>query len=257
MTTSTDRPAVTVVGAGLMGSGIAQVLAVAGCRVTLHDVRESQLAAARHEVEHGRYGLRAAVARGLLDSAGAQEALGRLSSTTDLALACRSTALVVEAVPEDLGLKVRVFKELDRVAPAAAILTSNSGGLPIVALAEATSRAERVMGWHWAQPPPVMKLAELVVHDSVAEGTIRTVADLARACDKNPVVVRDQPMAWGYVANRVHAAARREAAQIVEEGLASADDVDTLVKDCFRWPLGPLEMLAMAAEQESGSQSPS
>jgi 3-hydroxybutyryl-CoA dehydrogenase len=252
--TSADRPEVTVVGAGLMGSGIAQVLATAGCRVTLHDVRESQLTAARHEVEHGRYGLRAAVARGLLDSAEAEQALDRLAVTTDLAAACGSVDLVVEAVPEDLGLKVRVFKELDRVAPPAAILTSNSGGLPIVALAEATSRPERVMGWHWAQPPPVMKLAELVVHASVSDETIHTVSALARACGKNPIVVRDQPMAWGYVANRVHAAARREAALVVEEGLASPQDVDALVKDCFRWPLGPFEMLSMAAEQQQQSR---
>ena len=252
MTTSADRPDVTVVGAGLMGSGIAQVLATAGCRVTLHDVRESQLTAARHEVEHGRYGLRAAVARGLLDSAEAEQAFDRLTVTSDLAAACGSVDLVVEAVPEDLGLKVRVFKELDRVAPPGAILTSNSGGLPIAALAEATSRPERVMGWHWAQPPPVMKLAELVVHASVSDETIHTVSELARACGKNPIVVRDQPMAWGYVANRVHAAARREAALVVEEGLASPQDVDALVKDCFRWPLGPFEMLSMAAEQQQG-----
>lgn len=254
MTTSADRPEVTVVGAGLMGSGIAQVLATAGCRVTLHDVRESQLTAARHEVEHGRYGLRAAVARGLLDSAEAEQALDRLTVTSDLAAACGSVDLVVEAVPEDLGLKVRVFKELDRVAPPGAILTSNSGGLPIAALAEATSRPERVMGWHWAQPPPVMKLAELVVHASVSDETIHTVSELARACGKNPIVVRDQPMAWGYVANRVHAAARREAALVVEEGLASPQDVDALVKDCFRWPLGPFEMLSMAAEQQQGGR---
>lgn len=250
MTTRPDLPAVAVVGAGLMGSGIAQVLATAGCRVTLHDVRESQLTAARHEVEHGRYGLRAAAGRGLLDSAQAEEALDRLTGTTDLAAACASVDLVVEAVPEDLGLKVRVFKELDHLAPATAILTSNSGGLPIVALAAATTRPELVMGWHWAQPPPVMKLAELVVHETVSQDTLRAVTELARACGKNPIVVRDQPMAWGYVANRVHAAARREAALVVEEGLASRQDVDALVKDCFRWPLGPFEMVAMAVEQQ-------
>lgn len=250
MTTDTDPRTVAVVGAGLMGSGIAQVLATAGCRVVLHDVRESQLTAARHEVQHGRFGLGAAVERGLLGSDEAERALARLSSTTDLTEACESVDLVVEAVPEELGLKVRVFRELDRVAPSPAILTSNSGGLPIVALAEATSRPERVMGWHWAQPPPVMKLAELVVHPAVSDATIQTVSELARACGKNPIVVRDQPMAWGYVANRVHAAARREAALVVEEGIASPEDVDALLKDCFRWPLGPFEMVAMAAEQQ-------
>lgn len=196
------------------------------------------------------------MARGILDSAEAELALDRLTVTTDLAAACASVALVVEAVPEDLGLKVRVFQELDRVAPPTAVLTSNSGGLPIVALAEATGRPERVMGWHWAQPPPVMRLAELVVHESVSDETVRAVTDLARACGKNPIVVRDQPMAWGYVANRVHAAARREAALVVEEGLASPEDVDSLIKDCFRWPLGPFEMMGMAAEQQAPPESP-
>ncbi len=245
---------VAVVGAGLMGSGIAQVLATAGCRVTLHDVRESQLTAAWREMEDGRFGLRAAVDRGLLGAADADAALHRLTGTTDLETACASVDLVVEAVPEDLGLKIRVFKELDRVSPAGAILTTNSGGLPVIALAEATSRPQLVMGWHWAQPPPVMKLAELVVHVGVRQATIDTVAALARACGKNPIVVRDQPMEWGYVANRIHAAARREAARIGAEGLATPDEVDALVKDCFRWPMGPFEMVAMAAAQQEGAR---
>ena len=249
---SSDRLAVAVVGAGLMGSGIAQVLAAAGCRVALQDVREEQLEAARNRVEHGPFGLRAAVARGKLDAAGVDAALDRISSTTDLAAACAGVDVVVEAVPEDLGLKMRVFRELDRLAPPAAILTSNSGGLPIVALAEATARPELVLGWHWAQPTAVMKLAELVVHACVSDDAVRTVSDLARACGKNPIVVRDQPMAWGYVANRIHAAARQEALRVVEEGIASPQDVDALMRDCFRWPMGPFAMEAEAAEQQQG-----
>ena len=247
---SPDTQAVTVVGAGLMGSGIAQVLAVAGCRVTLHDVRETQLEAAQGQIEHGHFGLRTAVSRGKLDAGELEAVLDRISGTTDLAEACSTADVVVEAVPEDLGLKIRVFKELDRLAPPAAILTSNSGGLPIVALAEATGRPGLVLGWHWAQPTAVMKLAELVVHASVSDEAVRRVSDLARACGKNPIVVRDQPMAWGYVANRIHAAARREAARVVEERLASPQDVDALMRDCFRWPMGPFEMEAQALEQQ-------
>jgi len=111
-----------------------------------------------------------------------------------------------------------------------------------VALAHATRRPAQVLGWHWAQPTPVMRLAELVVHDGVDPMALTTISDLAARCGKNPVVVRDQPEAWGYVANRIQAATRREAALIVAEGVASPEQVDQLVKDCFRWPMGPFEM---------------
>lgn len=252
MKMTTDLSRVAVTGSGLMGSGIAQVLAVAGCTVTLHDVRESQLEDALSKIRFGPFGLDAAVARGKLDADQAAAALSRVSVTTDLATACASVDLVVEAVPEELALKMRVFRDLDRHSPPSAVLASNSGGLPIVALAESTGRPELVLGWHWAQPTPVMRLAELVVHPAVSDDAVRKVADLARACGKNPIVVRDQPMAWGYVPNRIQAAVRREAALIVAEGLASREDVDALVRDCFRWPMGPFEMQEEGAIQQRG-----
>jgi 3-hydroxyacyl-CoA dehydrogenase len=236
-----ERPVVAVIGAGVMGAGIAQVLS-AECRVRLHDVSGDQLADAMKRIEHGRFGLLAAVERGRTTAAAASAALGRIRPTTDLGAACADADVVVEAVPEDLGLKMTVFAELDARCPERTVLTSNSGGLPIVALAHATRRPERVLGWHWAQPTAVMRLAELVVHPTVADEAVALVADLARRCRKNPITVHDQPHEWGYVANRINAAARREAARIVEEGVATPDQVDQLVKDCFRWPMGPFEM---------------
>jgi 3-hydroxyacyl-CoA dehydrogenase len=224
-----------------MGTGIAQVVAGVG-RVRLFDVKEAQLEAAMRLIEHGRFGLRAAVERGKLTDADAAAQLARISTSSDLAAACADADVVVEAVPEELGLKMRVFRDLDEACPATTVLTSNSGGLPIVALAHATQRPARVLGWHWAQPAPVMRLAELVVHDGVDPEALTLVSDLAARCGKNPVVVRDQPEAWGYVANRIQAATRREAQRIVDEGVASPKQVDQLVKDCFRWPMGPLEM---------------
>jgi 3-hydroxybutyryl-CoA dehydrogenase len=234
-------PTVTVVGAGVMGAGIAQVVAGV-CSVRLFDVDAGQLTAAMRRIEHGRFGLESAVQRGKLAAADAAATLERLRTVSDLADACADTDVVVEAVPEDLGLKMRVFRDLDEVCPPGTVLTSNSGGLPIVALAHATRRPAQVLGWHWAQPTPVMRLAELVVHDGVDPASVATVSDLAVRCGKNPVVVRDQPEAWGYVANRIQAATRREAARIVSEGVASPEQVDQLVKDCFRWPMGPFEM---------------
>jgi 3-hydroxyacyl-CoA dehydrogenase len=234
-------PTVTVVGAGVMGAGIAQVVAGV-CSVRLFDIDDGQLATALRRIEHGRFGLQVAVQRGKLTAADAAAALGRIRAVSDLADACTGTDVVIEAVPEDLGLKMRVFRDLDEMCPPATVLTSNSGGLPIVALAHATRRPAQVLGWHWAQPTPVMRLAELVVHDGVDPTAVTTISDLAARCGKNPVVVRDQPEAWGYVANRIQAATRREAARIVAEGVASPEQVDQLVKDCFRWPMGPFEM---------------
>lgn len=234
-------PTVAVIGAGVMGAGIAQVVAGIG-NVRLFDIDEGQLAAAMRRIAHGRFGLAATVQRGRITAADAENTLGRIRTVRDLAEACAGADVVIEAVPEDLGLKMRVFRDLDEVAPDGTVLTSNSGGLPIVALAHATRRPARVLGWHWAQPTPVMRLAELVVHDAVDPRALAIVSDLAARCGKNPVVVRDQPEAWGYVANRIHAATRREAARIVEEGVASPEQVDQLVKDCFRWPMGPFEM---------------
>jgi 3-hydroxyacyl-CoA dehydrogenase len=182
------------------------------------------------------------VRRGKLTAADAAALTARIRPVSDLAAACAGTDVVVEAVPEDLGLKMRVFRDLDDACPSSTVLTSNSGGLPIVALAQVTRRPAQVLGWHWAQPAPVMRLAELVVHDDVDASAVALVSDLAARCGKNPVVVRDQPEAWGYVANRIQAATRREAQRIVDEGVASPEQVDQLVKDCFRWPMGPLEM---------------
>ena len=154
-----------------------------------------------------------------------------------------ATDLVVEAVPERLDLKIKVFRDLDRVAPPTTILASNTSGLPITALAAATDRPDRVIGWHWASPAPVMKLAEIVVTPTTSDATIATVTEVARACGKNPIVVKDNPLTWGFVANRVYFAMIREAQRVVDEGIATRDDVDQLMMDCFRWPSGPFGMV--------------
>jgi 3-hydroxyacyl-CoA dehydrogenase len=234
---------IAVVGGGVMGAGIAQVLALNGCRVHLHDLTDQQLDAAMERIEHHRFGLRRGVERGKITAADADAALDRIAPTTDLAAACAGVDLVVEAVFEDLALKMQVFRRLDELTPRHAILTSNTAGLSITALAYATTRPERVLGWHWSQPASVMRLAELVVHPDTGQEAIDTVCALAASCGKNPIVVKDQPATWGFVVNRINAAVRREACQIVAEGLASEEQVDELMKDCFRWPMGPFEML--------------
>jgi 3-hydroxyacyl-CoA dehydrogenase len=231
-----------VIGAGVMGGGIAQSTALAGYATVCTDVAERALDDARRDAETGRFGLAGAVARGKLDAAEADAARGRITWTRafDEAAACD---LVIECVPERLDVKLRVFRDLDRAAPASAILASNTSGLPIAAMAGATNRAPQVIGWHWASPAFVMKFAEIVVTNDTAPAVRDAVCEVARRCGKNPVVVKDQPMAWGFVANRVYGAMLREAARVVEEGVATHEQVNQLMVDCFRWPVGPFAMV--------------
>ena len=236
----------TVVGAGVMGSEIAQSLAVGGFHVSMYDVSEAQLERALDRIENGRYGLRAGVRRGKLDAADAEAALARLSVGDDLERACSGTDLVIEAVPEKIDLKIEVFRALDRACPEHAILASNTAGLPIAALAAATDRPEQVIGWHWSQPIAVMPFAELIVHERGSDATTEAIVGAARQCGKNPIVVNDQPLVWGFVVNRVQSAIWRECRAIVDEGVATRDDVDQLLKDCLRWPMGPFEMQEFA-----------
>jgi len=236
-----------VIGAGVMGSGIAQVLAQAGNEVRCCDVAEEALEKARANVTSGRYGFEKAVSRGKLERAEADAALARLHFTTDMTATVGDAELVVECVPERLDLKIKIFRELDRLAPAACVLASNSSGFPLAALAAATDRPERVIVWHWASPPVVMKFAEIVVSEATDEKTIETVRACAIGCGKNPVVVKDHPMAWGYVANRVYAAMLTEASRVVAEGVASHEEVNQLMVDCFGWPVGPFAMVKGAS----------
>ena len=152
-------------------------------------------------VESSRYGLGRAVERGKLTAEQAAETPSRLSFTHLLDEAVADVDLVVETIPEDLGLKVELFRQLDSITPAAAVFASNSSGLPIVAMAGATDRPERVLGWHWASPPPVMRMAEIVVTNRTDETVVADIVALAQRCGKVPVVVKDQPLAWGYVGN--------------------------------------------------------
>ena len=229
-------------GAGVMGAGIAQVMAIAGHEVVAYDISTDVLAQSRQDVDTGRFGVKGAVERGKLTVEQADTALARITFTDQLD-AVHDVDVVIEAVPERLDLKIEVFRDLDSRCKDTTILASNSSGFPIQALAAATGRPDRVIGWHWASPAPVMKLAEIVRAPKTSDETVSTIERLAAAAGKNPVVVKDTAMAWGYVANRVYGAMIREAQRVIDEGIADRGQIDQLMVDCFRWPAGPFGMV--------------
>jgi 3-hydroxybutyryl-CoA dehydrogenase len=232
---------IAVIGAGTMGAQISQVLATFGFEVRLHDLDDARLTAAVGRIQHGRFGLERGVERAKLTAAQARDALGRITTTTSLEAACAGVDGVLEVVFEDLPLKMALFRRLDRLVGDGVILASNTAGLSIAALAGATERPGRVIGWHWFQPCPVMRLNELVVAPATSAGTIATVSGWAARCGKSARVVRDNPRAWGHVANRLNEAVRAEARRVVEEGLADAETVDAIMREGFAWPMGPFE----------------
>lgn len=239
---ASDIATIGVLGAGVMGGGIAQVCAIGGFDVVCYDIDAGALTAGREHATTGRYGIENAVERGKLTREEADAATARLTFSESFDAAA-GTDLVVEAVPERLDLKIRVFRDLDRAAPPATILCSNSSGFPIQAIGAATDRPDRVIGWHWASPAPVMKLAEIVRTRATSDETVATVSAVAERCGKHPVVVQDTAMAWGFVANRVYFAMIAEAQKVVNEGIATPDQVDQLMMDCYRWPSGPFGMV--------------
>ncbi len=224
-----------------MGAGIAQVLALAGHAVHCYDPSAEALEKAHEVITTGRFGLRRAVERAKVTDEQAAAALHLIDFTAD-ASSVYAADVVLEAVPERLDLKITVFRDLDRNCPPATILASNSSGFPISALAAATDRPDKVIGWHWASPVPVMRLAEIVRAPSTSDATVETITRLAAAAGKNPIVVKDAPMSWGYVANRVYFAMVREADRVAREGVATREEIDQLMMDTFRWPSGPFGM---------------
>ena len=235
-------PVIGVIGAGIMGSGIAQTLAQSGYSAVCCDISDEVIEKARENVVRGRYGLERAVSRGKLDREAADAALARIRFTTSLEQAAAAD-LVIECVPERLDLKIKVFRDLDDLAPPETILASNTSGFPITALAAATERPECVIGWHWASPPPVMRLAEIVVTPATSAETTETVVKIAADCGKNPVVIKDMPTQWGFVANRIYFAMVREAQHVVDSGIASTEQVNQIMVDTFNWPVGPFAMV--------------
>jgi 3-hydroxybutyryl-CoA dehydrogenase len=223
-----------VIGAGLMGSGIAQVAAVAGRSVTLRDVTDEALARGVAGITRS---LDRFVDKGTLTRADADAALSRIETTTDLG--CASEAgLVVEAVFESLEVKAELFAELDRLAPDGAILATNTSAIPITRIAAATRRPESVVGTHFFSPVPMMALCELVRGYKTSDQTLAAARAFAESVGKTCVVVNRDVA--GFVTTRLISALAMEAVRLVETGVASAEDIDIACRLGFGHAMGPL-----------------
>jgi 3-hydroxybutyryl-CoA dehydrogenase len=224
-----------VVGAGLMGSGIAQVSALAGWEVTLRDVTPQAL-------ERGITGIRGSldrfVAKGTVAAGDAQAALDRITTTTDLDAAAHAD-LVVEAVFEKLELKQELFRELDKLCGPDAVLATNTSAIPVTQIAAVTGRPESVVGTHFFSPVPMMKLCELVRGYKTSDATLATAKAFAEEIGKTTITVRRDVA--GFVTTRLIAALVVEAVKLVESGVVSPEDLDTACRLGFGHPMGPLQ----------------
>ncbi|MGX1755965.1 3-hydroxyacyl-CoA dehydrogenase family protein [Streptomyces lydicus] len=223
-----------VIGAGLMGSGIAQVSAQAGWDVVLRDVTDEALA-------RGKGGIEASyekfVAKGKLAAADAEQALARITTTTDME-AVADADIVVEAVFERIDVKREIFQTLDKLVKDEAVLASNTSAIPITKIAAATSRPERVVGAHFFSPVPMMQLCELVRGYKTSDETLARAREFAESVGKTCVVVNRDVA--GFVTTRLISALVVEATKLYESGVASAEDIDTACKLGFGHAMGPL-----------------
>ncbi len=233
-----------VLGGGVMGAGIAQALAVGGLKVTVRDISDELIEKARSTIVDGRYGLKRGVERGKTTQEQMDSALANLSFTTKLD-DLKDVDLVIEAVPEDLDLKKKVWAQVDGVVQAQAVFATNTSGLVIGDLNQAVSESRRPLfiGAHWFSPAPVMKLVELVHAPETAEETIQALESLFQRIGKVSVRVKDAPGKYGFIANRVYFAAVREAQAVLAEGIASAEDINKAMMSGYNWPVGPLAMV--------------
>ncbi len=226
---------VTVVGAGTMGSQIALQTAVAGrYPVTLVDAVPGQLARARAQNQKL---LDRSVEKGRLTREQADEALGRITDSSDLGQAAGGANLVIEAVIEDFATKKGVFEELGEAARKDAILASNSSTIAISRLADLTGNPERCCNMHFFHPVTVMQLCEVVRGPRTSDATVKAATEFVRSIDRTPVVI------WGFIVNRILFAASEEAMHLLEGGYASAEDIDTAVQKGLNWPMGPFHLL--------------
>jgi 3-hydroxybutyryl-CoA dehydrogenase len=230
---------VCVIGSGTMGSGIAQVSAQAGYETTMLDVKQEFL-------DRGMGIIKASLGKFVQKEKIRQEemneALAKLRTSIDMKNTAKDADYVIEAVFERAEVKLPIFEQLEEICPKETILASNTSGIPVSLLASATRRPDKVIGTHFMNPVPLMKGVEIVKTLLTSEETLRTSLDFVKSLGKETVVVKDSP---GFVTNRIITLVMNEAAKLLEENLASIEDIDKIEKLSHNWPMGPFELADM------------
>ena len=231
-----DIKNVTVIGAGTMGNGIAHVFAQYGFKVILNDIKQEFIDRGLNAIKSN---LDRQVKKGSLIEQQKAETLSRLKTTTDLKDACSEADIVIEAVTENESVKKDLFKTIDSLTKPTTLLASNTSSISITALAAVTSRPDRVVGMHFMNPVPVMKLVEIIRGHATSNDTYAAVRNLTEKLEKTPVEVNDYP---GFVSNRVLLPMLNEAMYCVMEGVATPESIDTVMKLGMNHPMGPLQL---------------
>ena len=227
---------VMVIGAGQMGSGIAQVMAAHGVEVTLRDIKQELVDRGIAKIEKS---LAHSVTKGRITEDDKNATMARIHGVVDLTPEACDVHLAIEAATENIKIKQSIFKELDEKMPKDAIIASNTSSVSITMLAAGTSRPDKFIGMHFFNPAPVMKLVEVTKGLGTSEETFEKVYELAKALEKNPVKVNDAP---GFVGNRIMIPMINEAIFTLSEGVASKEDIDAVAKLGFNHPMGPLAL---------------
>jgi len=227
---------IAVIGAGTMGNGIAHVFAMNNYKVNLIDVSQPALERALETIGKN---LDRMVAKEILSAKGKESTLAYISTFTSIAEGVNNTDLVVEAATENIDLKLNIFKQIDEHAPEGTILASNTSSISITKIASVTKRPDKVIGMHFMNPVPVMKLVEIIKGYATSVETTNTITELSKKIGKVPVEANDYP---GFVANRILIPMINEAIYALHEGVAGVEEIDTVMKLGMAHPMGPLHL---------------
>lgn len=227
---------ISVIGAGTMGNGIAHVFAQAGFKVTLVDISPAQLDRALVTITKN---LDRQLSKGSITEEQKKETLSNLSTNSNMVDGIKDAALVVEAATENVNLKLQIFEDLDKYAPKEAILATNTSSISITKIAAVTNRASKVIGMHFMNPVPVMKLVEIINGYATSKDVTATIVELSKQLGKVPCVVNDYP---GFIANRILMPMINEAIYSLYEGVAGVEEIDTVMKLGMAHPMGPLQL---------------
>lgn len=227
---------VTVIGSGTMGNGICHVFAQKGYNVSMMDIKQDALDRAMATINKN---MDRQVTKGILTEEEKQQSIARIATYTDIAEAVKNAHLVVEAATENVDLKLNIFRDLDKHCPADCILASNTSSISITKIASVTGRPEKVIGMHFMNPVPVMKLIEVINGYATAEEVTKTIHSLSEHLGKVPCVANDYP---GFIANRILLPMINEAIIALQEGVAGVAEIDTIMKLGMAHPMGPLQL---------------